>query len=429
MTAVTTWTGREANALRIALRMSLAEFAQHLGAARRTVAKWSSRGQDIQLRHEMQTALDTVLTRAPADARERFEALILQPTDVSSSMQPIEIVDGDVRRRDIFPFVAVAADSAVTAILDDLLSRSITEPDCPVPSLAELKTRLAEVKGSYQACRYDRVPIELSALLPALARFESAAAEPGLTTMRVLAADAYHVVGSVLLKLDDPAMALVAAERSTRYAETSGDPVAAGTAARVMTHALMNNGHARRAVSHAARAARILQDNTRLGSEEAVAVHGALVLRGAIAAARSDDRDSAEALLDEASRSADRLGHDGNTRWTGFGPTNVLLHRVDVALTCGDAGSAIALARQVPLDKVLLAERRARLFVDVATAYTRWGRYGQALASLRMADRIAPQEVRHRSPVRRVIRDLAALAQGPVRSQVHAFALTAGISV
>jgi hypothetical protein len=76
MAAVTTWTGREANALRQALRMSVTGFAEHLGAARRTVAKWSSQGDKIHLRADMQAALDTVLARATPDVRERFEALM-----------------------------------------------------------------------------------------------------------------------------------------------------------------------------------------------------------------------------------------------------------------------------------------------------------------------------------------------------------------
>ncbi|MEU4716199.1 hypothetical protein AB0F73_21470 [Micromonospora purpureochromogenes] len=58
MAAVTTWTGREANALRQALRMSVTGFAEHLGAARRTVAKWSSQGNKVHLRADMQAALD-----------------------------------------------------------------------------------------------------------------------------------------------------------------------------------------------------------------------------------------------------------------------------------------------------------------------------------------------------------------------------------
>ena len=55
--------------------MSMSAFAERLGAAERTVARWSSQGDGILLRADMQAALDTVLTQATPDVRERFEAL------------------------------------------------------------------------------------------------------------------------------------------------------------------------------------------------------------------------------------------------------------------------------------------------------------------------------------------------------------------
>lgn len=232
---------------------------------------------------------------------------------------------------------------------------------------------------------------------------------------------------SVLLKVGDRGMALVAAERSTRAAAASEEPVAAATSARIMTHALMSNGHDKQAVTLAGNAAGVLDRNTRLASTDAVAVYGALVLRGAVAAARSDDRDTAQAMLDEASRAAARLGYDGNDRWTGFGATNVLLHRVNVALTLGDAGTAIGIARTVPLKKVTLAERKVSLYVDVARAYTQWGRYEHGLTALRTAYEVAPEEVRCRPAVQRIATELALLAKGSARTAVVDFTREAGI--
>ena len=43
--AVRLWTGREARALRAALRLSVRAFAEHLGVAARTVSKWEQLGQ------------------------------------------------------------------------------------------------------------------------------------------------------------------------------------------------------------------------------------------------------------------------------------------------------------------------------------------------------------------------------------------------
>ena len=431
MTTITTWTGWEANALRKALRMSVTDFAEHLGVARRTAAKWSSRGSDIQLRTQMQAALDTVLGRAPADVRERFEQLRSTGTGDPLTGRSELAEDGDVQRRQFLMDTAaggIAAVPAVASLLDVLLStRGLGVERTTAPSLPHLATQVAAVKKDYQACRYDSARDRLVSLLPAVT-----AARPQLSgnlrsQLDVLATDMYHVVASVLLKCGEPAMALVAAERSTRCGLDSADPVAVGASARIMTHALMGSGHHRRAVTLALTAATDLERATRLDSIDSIAVFGALLLRGAIAAAQAEDRDAAGAMLDEAARAAARSGHDGNDRWTGFGPSNVRQHRVTVALALGDAGTAITFARQVQLDKIILAERKASLFVDVAQAYAQWGRHDNGLTALRTAYRIAPEEIRSRPAVHRIVAELAALSRGHTRSRVLDFAADAGI--
>jgi len=451
MTTVTTWTGWEANALRKALRMSVTDFAEHLGAARRTVAKWSSRGLDIQLRTQMQAALDTVLARASAEVRERFEHLLLADSDGVTAPVPDALVipnatgtvdtgesdrgeldqDGDMQRRQFLTDAAAGGITVVPAVarlLDALLSTSChaTETDTP-PSLQDLAARVAAIKGDYQACRYDSARDRLVTLLPAVAAARLQLSGNERSRLDVLSTDMYHVVASLLLKCGDHAMALVAAERSTRCGLDSADPVAVGASARIMTHALMGSGHSREAVGLAQKAAIDLEQATRLGSSDSVAVYGALLLRGAIAAARAENRDSAGAMLGEAGRAAARLGRDGNDRWTCFGPTNVLQHRVTVALALGDAGTAITFARQVQLGKITLAERKASLFVEIAQAYTQWGRHENGLSALRTAYGIAPEEIRSRPAAHRIVTDLVALSRGHIRNQVLEFAASAGI--
>ncbi|WP_435153365.1 hypothetical protein [Micromonospora aurantiaca (nom. illeg.)] len=443
MATVTTWTGQDANVLRKALRMSVTAFAEHLGAARRTVAKWSSQGDKVLPRADMQAALDTVLSRATPEVRERFEALRAAGTSGATAgatrLDTGEHADtgddengdsgsgGDVKRRDLLrgAAIGVAAAPNVAPLLDAFLSP--THSNGAGLSFPQFTRAVGAAKVDYQACRYERVLDRLVALLPSLEPVRSGAEGDQRPRVEALAADLYHVVGSVLLKLDDRGMALVAAERSTRAAAMSQDPVAIAASARIMTHALMGNGHDAQAVTLAGNAADVLDGDTRLASTDAVAVYGALLLRGAIAAARRDDRATAHAMLDEATRAATRLGYDGNDRWTGFGATNVLLHRVNIALTLGDAGTAIAIARTVPLDKVTLAERRASLYVDVARAYTQWGRYEHGLNALRTAYEVAPEEIRCRPAVQRIAGDLAMLANGSVRTAAAGFAQSAGI--
>lgn len=78
------WTGRHANALRQALRLTNEGFAAELGTAVRTVAKWNA-DPDLVPVTELQRALDTVLSRASADARARFTSLVGQSVAEASS--------------------------------------------------------------------------------------------------------------------------------------------------------------------------------------------------------------------------------------------------------------------------------------------------------------------------------------------------------
>lgn len=74
--AVPNWTGREAQALRGALRLSVRAFAQHLGVAVRTVSNWEKHGSRTTPRIDMQAVLDRALELADPQARQRFQVLL-----------------------------------------------------------------------------------------------------------------------------------------------------------------------------------------------------------------------------------------------------------------------------------------------------------------------------------------------------------------
>ena len=74
--AVRLWTGREARALRGALRLSVRAFAEHLGIAARTVSKWEQLGQATHPHPDTQAILDTALDRAGTAAQIRFQMLL-----------------------------------------------------------------------------------------------------------------------------------------------------------------------------------------------------------------------------------------------------------------------------------------------------------------------------------------------------------------
>lgn len=80
------WSGRETRALRDAKRMSIREFAAHLGVHERLVSKWEAGGSRVHPRPVNQAALDTSLARSDEVVRARFAALIGEsPVDGSAA--------------------------------------------------------------------------------------------------------------------------------------------------------------------------------------------------------------------------------------------------------------------------------------------------------------------------------------------------------
>ncbi|WP_197516741.1 MULTISPECIES: SUMF1/EgtB/PvdO family nonheme iron enzyme [Nocardia] len=70
------WTGAEVAALRDARRMSLNEFAAHLGVTERQVSYWEAKRAAITPRPANQAALDTSLSRLKPDELTRFLAQV-----------------------------------------------------------------------------------------------------------------------------------------------------------------------------------------------------------------------------------------------------------------------------------------------------------------------------------------------------------------
>jgi transcriptional regulator with XRE-family HTH domain len=66
------WDGEQARRLRAALRMTVEDFAGHLGVSPRTVAKWEKKGALLVPLPETQAILDTALERASEMVRQRF---------------------------------------------------------------------------------------------------------------------------------------------------------------------------------------------------------------------------------------------------------------------------------------------------------------------------------------------------------------------
>lgn len=324
-----------------------------------------------------------------------------------------------------------AAQGQVSHVGDDALASALTDlgpagqPE-PVTDLHALAALVDAARAAYQDCRYAQLTGSLPGLIVTLNASCAVLGGDAQHGAHALSGDAHHVAAGLLLKRGDLGLAALAADRSMRAALASGDPVAVAASARIVTHVLMSGGHLPAAVATAASHAARLDRDQSGPTPRSLSVYGALLLRGAVAAAQADNRRAAGELLDEAGEAARRLGCDGNYCWTAFGPLNTALHRVSVAVTLGDAGTAIDLARTISIGEVAVTERKATLLIDTARALLQRGRHEGAYRAVRGAHAIAPEEVAGRAVVRALVRDLAATAPVSVRRDAAGFAASIG---
>jgi transcriptional regulator with XRE-family HTH domain len=321
------------------------------------------------------------------------------------------------------PGLLEAAGDALAAALTELDGAGQQEPVLDIGALA---ASVDAARAHYQDCRYTQLAGSLAGLLKTLKASCAALDGDGRDRARALSADAHHVAAGLMLKRGDLGLATLAADRSMRAALASGDPVAVAASARIITHALMSGGHLAAAVATATSYASRLDLDLPGQTPESLSVYGALLLRGAVAAAQGDDRRTAGELLGEAEEAARRLGRDGNYCWTAFGPVNAAVHRVSIAVTLGDAGTAIDAARAIPVGAISVTERKATLLIDTARAFLQRGRHENAYRALRAAHQAAPEEVTGRAAIRDLVRDLAATAPVTVRRDASQFAASIG---
>jgi transcriptional regulator with XRE-family HTH domain len=252
----------------------------------------------------------------------------------------------------------------------------------------EIRGLVDDVWRAYQDSRWGYVVMRLNQALPTayLATQHARTRGTGIRSLAYL----YHASSSVLVKLGDPVLARLCAERGDIAARELGDPVLRTSLQRGIAHALLNCGLYEDAVK-IVRDGVIEAADVRTPSE--LSVTGTLLLVGASACARAGERSEAMTFLRHAERFADRLGGDGNEVWTAFGLTNVVIHRVTVAAELGDAYQAAEIGMALDV-RAMPRERRVRHELEVARALTHVGRRDESLRSVLNAERMAPEHVR-----------------------------------
>jgi transcriptional regulator with XRE-family HTH domain len=284
--------------------------------------------------------------------------------------------------------------------------------------LGPLTSQHAQIWDLVHASRYtDLAPI-LAALIPGLETAIRASDDLTRQWARVMLADTYQATAAMMAKLGEGDTAWIAADRAAALAEASGDALAVAASMYRMAHVFLSLDQLGQAHQVAEATAAALEPRVHIrgrgrpagaGTPEAQSLYGACQLILAITAARDNDRTTAYHHLDLARGVARELGEGRDDYGTEFGPVNVAIHAVSVAVDLGDAGHALDLARDVHY-QMLSPERQARHMIDLAAAHAMRRQIGEAIRDLQQAEQLTPDLTHAHHGARLVTRDLLQLS-------------------
>ena len=291
-------------------------------------------------------------------------------------------------------------------------------------AMTRLRARTSQAWELTHAGRYAELADLLRGLIPDLETAVRALPEGQRADAAELLATAYQACSAALAKVGEPEAAWIAADRAMAAAERTGNPLLIAAGAFRLVFVFLAARHYDQAEETARTTADALAHLAGGDDLQAVSLWGGLTLQRAIIAARLNDPDAAYGHLEQASQAAARMGEGRNDYNTEFGPANVALHEIAVAVELGDAGRALRTAAAIDTSG-LSAERRARMLIDVARAHAQRRQASEAIAALRQAEDITPEQIRAHNQVRQLVSDLMAM-QDPPSSELRDLAERTG---
>ncbi|MFI8769211.1 helix-turn-helix domain-containing protein [Streptomyces sp. NPDC053792] len=220
---------------------------------------------------------------------------------------------------------------------------------------------------------------------------------------------AYRTAHDVTVKLGYFDLASVALDRLSWAAERASDPCLAAMRQYFRGLVYFREGEYGIGLRLVHSGHRLLGpgDSTR----EALTVAGQLHLGGSVLAARAEDASAAADHIARAREYAGRVGDASKVHWLNFGPVNVALHEMTVAMEMRQYDEALRQAKAIKLPASIATSRRAHFFIDRARVEMELGRAELSLRSLWAARRAAPEQTRYHPGARETIRGLVHLSR------------------
>ncbi|GLZ39850.1 helix-turn-helix transcriptional regulator [Actinokineospora sp. NBRC 105648] len=296
-------------------------------------------------------------------------------------------------------------DRALGAVRLALFAAAMNAPRGRVCPVEELTTRADDLLDRQRDCDYATVGAQLPALIADLhTSLAHGRDERALLRLLVIT----HVQGTQAWLGDIGAsqdLAWQAATLASAAAQRLEEPVSLAVSGFGTAFGLIGAGGFELA-------GRVLAetDPGTVGNTEQQ-LSGMLTLTRSLVAAARGDRVERAAALDHAADLAAHAG-EGNALWFGFGPSNVGVWRMTVALEAGEHAEAARIAQSVDPAALPSPTRRSAYWREYGRALARLpNRRDQAVLMLRQAERISPARV-HRHPfMHSVLAELLARAR------------------
>ncbi len=308
--------------------------------------------------------------------------------------------------------VSAAARPELLSGLRAFLTSYLGVPDRPAQSLVEVRRAVGRVHNLYQRASYTSAARLLPDVLSQATALSSRSA--GLhrsTALRLLAA-AYIAASKLATKVGDGDTALLTADRASTAAKLADDQALTAVAAYQAACGLMRlRGRAGEAEQVVRGSLECLASTGAASDPDLLSAQGALVLLAAVMTAGQGNSKEAVQFLAQAERLASTLGGDRNRLWTGFGPTNVVIHAVSAAVRAGNADQALEIGTRLDTSRLptVLVGRRAQVHVDLAAAaLISAGDRSVSVLHLLEAERVAAEVVHANVQARTLLLDLLA---------------------
>lgn len=366
-----------------------------IGRRVRQVRHW--RGMSLKATADLAGISESYLSRIERGERQVDRRKLVEALAAALRVAPSELTGQPYPPSTEGEAEAHAAAQSLRAVLRDI---EIGVPPIGDPRPAEeMRAAVRAVNVACDACDYQT----LGEIVPGLiSELHTLAEDRGSSEARRLLAEVLHAAFYLSKDLGHGDLAWMVSGHLQRTAAATGDPVWGAVAGFVRSHATVGLQARERGLLLAEQSAELLQPD----AGDAGQAYGMLHLSAALQSAVTGNPSGARDHLAEASDTASRTGN-GTFAGLNFGPLNVSVWRVALALELGEPGRVVELARGVDVSAIPSAGRQATFYGDVGRGLAAIrGREEQAVEALRRAETLAPYRIRTNPFVREAVTEL-----------------------